>query len=435
MQAKAWLSLGALVASSAYCGFHPNPTSGTVVCGSERPSCCPEGYVCAGRGAALAEGSTAPGLGTCWRIEDVPAGNSHDYTPDVAYDPACLVTDWLPPGMVPFQIRDAGVGGGGAGGDPYSSGTKSDASTSGPPPGPSYPGLFDPNIVYIKLAKGEGVWAERRIFNPSNPSKSLLGLPELTKGMIRPTDGALIYANYLELSDISTAEDAVVMFEFAPDKSAGDWPTDNDIQYPLPKCTSSATYQYWIGIAPDTGDILTQCGYTYTYLQSGIVLQNGVYDAYAIGHGGRHFFNLSGGRGNTILNLDGTHVDTLESPTSFVKVRSSPTGFWILTASSKTPNMERWHVLYDGSVSEHVSYPPNPLATSGNPYLEYSLDGAGRAVVVMIVADGSIIFMEDARYVVLRFDPNMPSGEVLMDLAKYPDLHYAPFESNLITGP
>jgi hypothetical protein len=299
--------------------------------------------------------------------------------------------------------------------------------------------MFDPSIVYITLLQGTGQLAERRIFNPSDVSKSWFTLPEHTMGVIRPTDGALIYANYLDLSSFSTLADAVVMYQFAPDKPNTDsaFASDNDINYPLPSCTSTADYQFWLGIAPDTGDILTKCGFIFTYLGSGNRLQNGVFDVYAIGYGGRHFLGADGWYTNYILNPDGTQVGVIGGPGNIADVRATATGFWILQQIPKSANLDRWHVLYDGTISEHVSYPPNPIAANNSvPYLDYRLDGLGRAVVVMIVADDTaVIDMDTARYVVLRFDPNAASGEVLLDLAKHPDLHYTPFDNALITGP
>jgi alpha-tubulin suppressor-like RCC1 family protein len=112
MRALAWLSFGTLATLTAFCGFRPEPASGTVACGVGGAACCPEDYVCVGRGA-VTEGSTASGVGTCWRKQDVPPGVFHDYTLSVPDDPACLVTDWLPPGLSLPVPPDAGAGGGG----------------------------------------------------------------------------------------------------------------------------------------------------------------------------------------------------------------------------------------------------------------------------------------------------------------------------------
>jgi len=68
-----------------------------VACNPGGSGCCPDGYLCVGRGASTPEGLTT---GTCWNRKDLPAEAllaTHDYTPAVASDPACLVTDWLPP--------------------------------------------------------------------------------------------------------------------------------------------------------------------------------------------------------------------------------------------------------------------------------------------------------------------------------------------------
>src|SRR5512138_1232901 len=98
-RARACLCTAAL-ASLAACGFSPQPQSGTVVCKAQGSACCPEGYVCVGRGLATPGG---PADGTCWSKADLPVEAFtavHDYTPAVPSDPACVVTDWLPPELV-----------------------------------------------------------------------------------------------------------------------------------------------------------------------------------------------------------------------------------------------------------------------------------------------------------------------------------------------
>jgi|GEM_PF-3469293 len=108
------------------CGFDAHPKSGTVACKTGGHDCCPEGYICVGRGASTLAG---PSAGTCWDRKDLPPAAltaSHDYTPTVLTDPACLVTDWLPPatggigGGVDGGVVDAGTtamdGAGGVGG-------------------------------------------------------------------------------------------------------------------------------------------------------------------------------------------------------------------------------------------------------------------------------------------------------------------------------
>ena len=106
-----------LVAVAAFvvsCGFNPHPKSGTVACNPGGANCCPEGYICVGRGASTATGSA---YGTCWNKGDLPPAAlaaSYDYTPANPGDPACLVTAWLPPpagvdgGEVAGPAGDAG---------------------------------------------------------------------------------------------------------------------------------------------------------------------------------------------------------------------------------------------------------------------------------------------------------------------------------------
>lgn len=96
------------------CGFSPQPMSGTMVCNSQGAACCPDGYLCVGRGFPTAGG---PSAGICWSQGDLPPEalvGTHDYTPTIANDPACQVTDWLPPGMAwPDAAVPPPSGGGG----------------------------------------------------------------------------------------------------------------------------------------------------------------------------------------------------------------------------------------------------------------------------------------------------------------------------------
>jgi hypothetical protein len=91
-----WLLV--VATSAASCGFDAHPKSGTVACKPGGSGCCPEGYLCVGRGTSTGTGSSA---GTCWNKKDLPPAAlsaTHDYTPTIPNDPACMVTDWLPPG-------------------------------------------------------------------------------------------------------------------------------------------------------------------------------------------------------------------------------------------------------------------------------------------------------------------------------------------------
>lgn len=93
---RAFLLFG-VAAFGAGCGFDPQPESGKVACKPGGRDCCPEGYICVGRGASTAAG---PSAGTCWNKRELPPSalsTAHDYTPANPRDPLCLVTDWLPP--------------------------------------------------------------------------------------------------------------------------------------------------------------------------------------------------------------------------------------------------------------------------------------------------------------------------------------------------
>jgi outer membrane protein assembly factor BamB len=107
------LAVIAVAVSVSFCGFSPQPTSGTVACMPGGAGCCPQDYVCVGRVAATADG-LSDGSGTCWREQDLPVEALlalHDETPSVANDPACLVTDWLPPGLGGLDAGNLGTGG------------------------------------------------------------------------------------------------------------------------------------------------------------------------------------------------------------------------------------------------------------------------------------------------------------------------------------
>ena len=94
-QVRAFLVL-AVGASAAACGFEPSPKSGTVVCNPGGRDCCPDGYLCVGRGAPIPPGVSE---GTCWNRKDLPAkavANAHDYLPATTPHAVCTVTDWMP---------------------------------------------------------------------------------------------------------------------------------------------------------------------------------------------------------------------------------------------------------------------------------------------------------------------------------------------------
>ena len=104
------LYLLAVLASVASCGFDAHPKSGMVACHPEGDRCCPAGYLCVGRSAS------SPG--TCWSKKELPPtalDGTHDDTPANAYDPACVVTDWLPKdgGATDTAKADATSDGGG----------------------------------------------------------------------------------------------------------------------------------------------------------------------------------------------------------------------------------------------------------------------------------------------------------------------------------
>jgi len=118
---RAFLLVAAAV-SFLGCGFNPRPESGKVACKTGGSNCCPEGYLCVGRGTITPTGISE---GTCWNKKDLPPealAGTHDFTPDILVDKACLVTDWLPPvtggidGGVDGGRVDAGATMDGAGG-------------------------------------------------------------------------------------------------------------------------------------------------------------------------------------------------------------------------------------------------------------------------------------------------------------------------------
>jgi alpha-tubulin suppressor-like RCC1 family protein len=87
----------ALAATIAACGFDARPKSGAVACRPQGAACCPDGYICVGRGTSTDAGVSP---GACWYKDDLPTAAlvlAHDHTPALANDPGCLVTDWLPP--------------------------------------------------------------------------------------------------------------------------------------------------------------------------------------------------------------------------------------------------------------------------------------------------------------------------------------------------
>ena len=84
--------------------------------------------------------------------------------------------------------------------------------------------------------------------------------------------------------------------------------------------------------------------------------------------------------------------------------------------------MSRWQVAFDGSVTEHVAFPPAPPPHDGKYLGSMALDGQGRAVVW---TDG----------VIVRYDVSAAVGEVMYDHTQYPTHANFAGYSGFFTGP
>ena len=157
------------------CGFGAQPKSGTVACKPQGGACCPEGYVCVGRGLSTAG---SPSAGTCWSRSELPPDavvTTHDYTQTVLTDPACLVTDWLPPELVGIGMApdDAGMPDpGGSSAVPIhvpSSGTSGSSTASCP---------LDPTVFpfYMSFSESAPWTSASNTTLPSSPSTTIMGL-------------------------------------------------------------------------------------------------------------------------------------------------------------------------------------------------------------------------------------------------------------------
>ncbi len=435
----------AISTAVAACGFNPQPKSGVVACNPSGGACCPDGYICVGRGESAASG---PSLGTCWYKEDLPMtalASTHDYTPTVLYDPPCLVTDW------PFDVgvdgtpdsgaagpSDTGGTGGAADGDPDVSPDSGDPSVS-QPVGVGSLSVLDPGIVYItgnfdkKDPKTGTVTTYTGIFDTTDISRFAAIFPKGVWGNVHP-DGTIAYIGFQ-----STGDSEVYLRQFVSDPDLAKDPKANDIALDLPTCPGGQRVDTWYtSVAPDTGDTLFQCHYcpptggscyspsdstdSYCYQRSGVCME--LTTVLAVGAGGRY---LATGRNITdpglrIINPDGSKIPVVGGPKGLGAIRVTPTGFWVLDIQGiDDGDMSRWHIAYDGTITEHVSYPPSPIPVQVY-YWRTALDGQGRAVTAQMDTNLPDRSPSVGRTIILRFDPSASSAEVLFDMANPPSI-------------
>jgi hypothetical protein len=422
----------AIAASVAACGFDARPKSGTVACRPQGDACCPEGYICVGRTASVD--------GTCWHKDDIPLTSlalTHDYTPAIANAPTCLVTDWLPSAT------------GGASGTPDSGATPDlgwslPAGTGGAPTdggatevvgGPVALDEFDPNTVYFSAFwdASLGIMGRARVFDSTNTDRFASSLTFGSMwGGIRPTDRALIY----------WVDGDFVVYQFVLDQETSKAsPRDNDIEIPQPTCAPDKHIAPGeLHIAPDSGDLLficSPCGVSDagcpTLYASGALGPSLHYGQriMAIGYGGNYLIKDTE---LSVIASDGTAipVPSVNGPDFAMTVayRATPTGFWIAEEAG-SDGFERWHVGYDGVVSDHRVYPPYPdvgakMGTNPGPL---AIDGQGRLIVAR--SAGTMAKYNIPREIIFRFDPDDAVGEVLVDPDSYGYLKLA----SIYTGP
>ncbi len=445
----------AIAASVAACGFDARPKSGTVTCRPQGGACCPEGYICVGRTASVD--------GTCWHKDDIPLASlalTHDETPAIANAPACLVTDWLPSATggasgTPDSGATPDLGWlpsatGGASGTPDSGATPDlgwplPAGTGGAPTDGGATGIvggtvpldeFDPNTVYFSAFYDAslGIMGRARVFDSTNTDRFASSLTFGSMwGSIRPTDGALIY----------WTDGDFVVYQFVLDQETSKAaPRNNDIEIPQPTCAADKHITPGeLHIAPDSGDILficspcdlsdAGCPTLYASGALGPSLRYGQ-QIMAIGYGGNYLIKdpeLS------VIASDGTSIPVpwANGPDFVMTVayRATPTGFWIAEETG-SDGFERWHVGYDGAVSDQRVYPPYPdmgvkMGTNPGPL---AFDGQGRLIVTR--SAGSLAKYNIPRDIIFRFDPDDAVGEVLVDPASY---GYLSLTSIFYTGP
>jgi hypothetical protein len=242
-------------------------------------------------------------------------------------------------------------------------------------------------------------------------------------GKIRPTDGALIYNCWDRDLDIE------VLRQFVPDEDPAKYtvrdasapkPGSNDIPVVLPSCfAGSKTFGRW-WMAPDTGDIMFICEYgnvtdSYTYASGASFSLSALNIMRAIGYNNTYFAQNAATAPPYffIVNQDGSRVAVAQGPlessasVEVATIRATPTGFMLLEVNWNSYTLARWQVAFDGSIVEHVAYPPGPPPHDNKYFAYLALDGRGRAVAFV---DG----------VIVRYDPEAAVGEVLYDRTEYP---------------
>jgi hypothetical protein len=280
------------------------------------------------------------------------------------------------------------------------------------------------------------------VFDVDAPSTFLRDVPcDDPRGLIRPTDGALIYWCF----DKDLYKE--VIRQFVPDNSTSKAkPASNDIDIDLPACMlgkpTFPSYDWWM--APDTGQILFVCdygdayssGYTksYAYTDGTSFTLSGLNDILAIGYGGVFFARNAATPPPYffIVSQDGTRIPVAEGPyvgayTDITAVRATTTGFMLLQVDTfNNYKMTRWQVAFDGSVTEQLVYPPEPPPFVDDQYPSHSaLDSQGRALA----------FVGTPRFVILRYDPSAAVADVVYDRTQYPDHKDFTGYGGFYTGP
>ena len=303
----------------------------------------------------------------------------------------------------------------------------------GSPIGVGAAGPFDPGLVYFP-----GYYESNKlgVFDTANFQWFRKALtPNAAYGGIRPTDGALLY--WYTYS--STSNTFPILKLVADDESVTN-PAKNDIDV-TPTCPGNGVpYFNVMNIAPDTGDILVPClpcesnvcNHAWASGAPAPSLSDSDHIA-AIGYGG---VLLLASPQFTLLHPDGSTVRVQCDIDSVVTdaYRATPNGFWLLKEDFVAKHFERWHLAYDGSISEKALYPPIPDSVGYDNLSEFKIDGQGRVVALAYVGTLPVGSSSVRRSVIVRLDPDAASGEILFDGAVQPSMNQDDV-SALYTGP
>jgi hypothetical protein len=291
---------------------------------------------------------------------------------------------------------------------------------------------LDPGRVYLLgvLTEGNGVDS---VALPESPSDICAAVYSHYDGVIRPTDGSLMYIDWEDGHVRSFVADAFVynadldQWQYAEDPLAN----DGVIQ----AACGSGRATFGIKVNPETGETYHQCGGdTDYYDESGQVVEPGDGTILHFGYGGHRLLRVGTGA-FAVQTADGTVTEVQEVEAEEpAAIRAGEDGFWVVLRGDED-ELTRWHISHDGAAELQGSYaaPPADYRVSW----ETDIDGEGN---IYQTASGP----ESGEDAIIKRPLSPATSTVVYTEARTPDwaqdwenrrFFIKMHGSNLVTGP